>query len=451
MRNEALILTTPTSTHNTTMMVETNTNPLCPIMNGQATAAAQVQQQQQQTTTMTTSPPTTPTIDLIPINGVQSATTTTLNTKTIYSNESQPQAPPQPTLQQQQPLPNMNGTLVVMNGMNVVPSSTSVTHSSSPTSSLPASTLSVSTHPATSTASVVSVSVEQQTQTDLDTKPYIVDGNVQIDGSISPPIQLVVTSTANGNMDQCTNPISPNGPMFNGLTVVNGNKTSIACNTSPSPSLSSSSATTNIITNGSLTTGVDTKCPLSVPPPSIVSQQTFNPQAQPQQQGAIIGGQPKRLHVSNIPFRFRDPDLRQLFGQFGPILDVEIIFNERGSKGFGFVTFASSVDADRAREQLNGTVVEGRKIEVNNATARVQSKKPSPTISAAAAAAAAANANANAAAAAAIISNDQFTSHFRDILVRCTSTHRVHTYDASAIIVYIAYVAIHLVVHYKQP
>jgi hypothetical protein len=41
---------------------------------------------------------------------------------------------------------------------------------------------------------------------------------------------------------------------------------------------------------------------------------------------------PKRLHVSNIPFRFRDPDLRAMFGQFGDILDVEIIFNERGSK-----------------------------------------------------------------------------------------------------------------------
>ncbi|XP_035231018.1 RNA binding protein fox-1 homolog 2-like, partial [Stegodyphus dumicola] len=89
--------------------------------------------------------------------------------------------------------------------------------------------------------------------------------------------------------------------------------------------------------------------------------------------------QPKRLHVSNIPFRFRDPDLRQLFGQYGPILDVEIIFNERGSKGFGFVTFANSLDADRARDHLNGTVVEGRKIEVNNATARVQTKKL-PTI-----------------------------------------------------------------------
>ena len=28
----------------------------------------------------------------------------------------------------------------------------------------------------------------------------------------------------------------------------------------------------------------------------------------------LNGNQPKRLHVSNIPFRFRDPDLRQLFG-----------------------------------------------------------------------------------------------------------------------------------------
>ncbi|XP_060605479.1 RNA binding protein fox-1 homolog 3-like isoform X5 [Ruditapes philippinarum] len=96
--------------------------------------------------------------------------------------------------------------------------------------------------------------------------------------------------------------------------------------------------------------------------------------------GAAQG--PKRLHVSNIPFRFREADLRNLLGQFGPILDVEIIFNERGSKGFGFVTFQNSVDADRAREKLNGTVVEGRKVEVNNATARVMTKKTAvaPTI-----------------------------------------------------------------------
>uniref|UniRef100_A0A8C5HEH5 RNA binding protein fox-1 homolog n=1 Tax=Gouania willdenowi TaxID=441366 RepID=A0A8C5HEH5_GOUWI len=90
-------------------------------------------------------------------------------------------------------------------------------------------------------------------------------------------------------------------------------------------------------------------------------------------------GTPKRLHVSNIPFRFRDPDLRQMFGQFGKILDVEIIFNERGSKGFGFVTFESSAEAERAREKLHGTLVEGRKIEVNNATARVMTNKKMTT------------------------------------------------------------------------
>ncbi|XP_055366782.1 RNA binding protein fox-1 homolog 2-like isoform X7 [Betta splendens] len=92
-------------------------------------------------------------------------------------------------------------------------------------------------------------------------------------------------------------------------------------------------------------------------------------------ESADAKGTPKRLHVSNIPFRFRDPDLRQMFGQFGKILDVEIIFNERGSKGFGFVTFETSADAEKAREKLHGTLVEGRKIEVNNATARVMTNK----------------------------------------------------------------------------
>uniref|UniRef100_A0A7N8X7Z8 RNA binding protein fox-1 homolog 1 n=1 Tax=Mastacembelus armatus TaxID=205130 RepID=A0A7N8X7Z8_9TELE len=106
-----------------------------------------------------------------------------------------------------------------------------------------------------------------------------------------------------------------------------------------------------------------------------VAQTDSQPQTQTVSESTDSKTQPKRLHVSNIPFRFRDPDLRQMFGHFGKILDVEIIFNERGSKGFGFVTFEHSVDADRAREKLHGTVVEGRKIEVNNATARVMTNK----------------------------------------------------------------------------
>lgn len=45
---------------------------------------------------------------------------------------------------------------------------------------------------------------------------------------------------------------------------------------------------------------------------------------------------------------------------------MEIIFNERGSKGFGFVTFAKGVEADKARDELHGTIVEGRKVEVRD-------------------------------------------------------------------------------------
>merc|ERR1719397_1920425 len=56
---------------------------------------------------------------------------------------------------------------------------------------------------------------------------------------------------------------------------------------------------------------------------------------------------PKRLHVSNIPFRFREPNLAALFIRFGEVTESEIIYNDRGSKGFGFVTMARSEDADQ--------------------------------------------------------------------------------------------------------
>lgn len=37
--------------------------------------------------------------------------------------------------------------------------------------------------------------------------------------------------------------------------------------------------------------------------------------------------QPKRLHVSNIPFRFRDPDLRNMFGVSGVFFLFFVLVN----------------------------------------------------------------------------------------------------------------------------
>lgn len=42
------------------------------------------------------------------------------------------------------------------------------------------------------------------------------------------------------------------------------------------------------------------------------------------------------------------------------------VFFSRHEQGFGFVTFANSADAEQAREKMNGSVVEGRKIEVHD-------------------------------------------------------------------------------------
>lgn len=150
------------------------------------------------------------------------------------------------------------------------------------------------------------------------------------------------------NSDHTLDKVESNGDVTSETSITTSNLASNAASIAASNSESNTSATGGLLNNnnnGAL-----------LPAP--------NPQTTP-----------KRLHVSNIPFRFRDPDLRNMFGKYGTLLDVEIIFNERGSKGFGFVTFAKGAEADKAREELHGTIVEGRKIEVNNATARVQTKK----------------------------------------------------------------------------
>ena len=73
----------------------------------------------------------------------------------------------------------------------------------------------------------------------------------------------------------------------------------------------------------------------------------------------------KRLHVSNIPFYYREEHLVHLFEQFGDVIEAEIIYHHRGSKGFGFVTMAREEDADTAMATLHWSVVEGRVIDVN--------------------------------------------------------------------------------------
>merc|ERR1719508_108659 len=90
---------------------------------------------------------------------------------------------------------------------------------------------------------------------------------------------------------------------------------------------------------------------------------------------------PKRLHISNIPFRFREPHIFYMFSHFGEVTDAEIIYNDKGSKGFGFVTLSKGKDADKAQKGLHGSTVEGRVIEVNLATPKMVPSSRSRPIS----------------------------------------------------------------------
>lgn len=61
-------------------------------------------------------------------------------------------------------------------------------------------------------------------------------------------------------------------------------------------------------------------------PTSTLNDQTETSQTQQQQQPTSAPPVPKRLHVSNIPFRFRDPDLRAMFGVILNYLFISVFF-----------------------------------------------------------------------------------------------------------------------------
>lgn len=50
------------------------------------------------------------------------------------------------------------------------------------------------------------------------------------------------------------------------------------------------------------------------------------------------------------------------------VFEKQTVFDQQG---FGFVTFSNGEDANRAREKLNGTIVDGRKVEVRKFVPRL--------------------------------------------------------------------------------
>ncbi len=83
---------------------------------------------------------------------------------------------------------------------------------------------------------------------------------------------------------------------------------------------------------------------------------------------------PNKLYCGNLSFSMTNDDLRQLFAQFGEIVEANVITDRQTgrSKGFGFVELTSAEAAQAAIEALNETEVNGRTIFVKVA----QPKEP---------------------------------------------------------------------------
>ncbi|CAO1943546.1 unnamed protein product [Urochloa humidicola] len=81
------------------------------------------------------------------------------------------------------------------------------------------------------------------------------------------------------------------------------------------------------------------------------------------------------LYVSNLPLLMDTAKLLDLFVPYGQVTSAKVAMDYTAgiSKGYGFVKFSDPHDAEHAVMQLNGRLVEGRKIEVRPSRSPVES------------------------------------------------------------------------------
>ena len=78
------------------------------------------------------------------------------------------------------------------------------------------------------------------------------------------------------------------------------------------------------------------------------------------------------IYVGNLSFDTSSEELRAAFADHGEVADARVITDrETGrSRGFGFVEMVDNSEAQAAIEKLNGTSLQGRTINVNEARPR---------------------------------------------------------------------------------
>ena len=79
-----------------------------------------------------------------------------------------------------------------------------------------------------------------------------------------------------------------------------------------------------------------------------------------------------KLFVGNLSFDTTENDLQDAFAAHGTVTEANLMMDRATGRprGFGFVTMATEAEAQKAVDALNGTMLGGRNLTVNEARPR---------------------------------------------------------------------------------
>ena len=83
------------------------------------------------------------------------------------------------------------------------------------------------------------------------------------------------------------------------------------------------------------------------------------------------------IYVGNLSQQVTEDDLREAFESFGQVTTIKIIKDRftSESKGFGFIEMPAKQEAESAMEDLNGTDLKVKTINVNEARPRSDNRR----------------------------------------------------------------------------
>ena len=80
------------------------------------------------------------------------------------------------------------------------------------------------------------------------------------------------------------------------------------------------------------------------------------------------------IYISNLGFSVTAEDLKKLFAPYGTITSASVIMDKftNRSRGFGFVEMPDRQAAEAAMRALNGSMLDGRSVKMNEAALKDQ-------------------------------------------------------------------------------